>query len=145
MTPDFAEFILQTPDQLRNGRVFKINGLYTGKPMSDKRVSRVVSDIGKKANVVVDKPKNKYASAHDLRRAFGTRWAKRVAPAVLQRLMRHASIDTTMRFYVDIEAEDIADDLWNRFGVGTSVGTGHNLAELAPSDEPAQSSEPLDT
>jgi len=33
---------------------------------------------------------NKYASAHDLRRSFGTRWAKRVMPVVLQKLMRHS-------------------------------------------------------
>jgi hypothetical protein len=28
-------------------------------------------------------------------------------PAVLQRLMRHASIETTMRYYVDQQAEDL--------------------------------------
>ena len=145
MTPDFAEFILRTPASLRTGRVFKINGLYTGKPMSEKRVSRVVSAIGKKANVVVEKAKNKFATAHDLRRAFGTRWATHVAPAVLQRLLRHASIDTTMRFYVNIEAADIADDLWKRFGVNTFVNTCDNSADLAVSNEPAESPEPLDT
>jgi hypothetical protein len=63
--------------------------------------------------VVVNKADGKYASAHDLRRAFGTRWAKRVMPAVLKRLMRHASIDTTMTYYVDI---DVADELWAKFG-----------------------------
>jgi integrase len=43
----------------------------------------------------------RYATAHDLRRAFGTRWSKRVMPATLQKLMQHASIETTMRYYVE--------------------------------------------
>ena len=41
-----------------------------------------------------------------------TRWAKKVMPAVLQRLMRHADIQTTMSYYVNIDATDIADGLW---------------------------------
>ena len=54
----------------------------------------------------------KYASAHDLRRSFGNRWAKRVMPAVLQQLMRHESIDTTMGYYVDLDADELAEDLY---------------------------------
>ncbi len=42
----------------------------------------------------------KYASAHDLRRSFGTRWASRVKPTTLQLLMRHESIETTLKYYV---------------------------------------------
>lgn len=41
---------------------------------------------------------DKYASAHDFRRSFGERWAKVVMPAVLQQMMRHKSILTTMRY-----------------------------------------------
>lgn len=41
---------------------------------------------------------------HDLRRTFGSRYAVRVAPAVLMRLMRHATIQTTMRYYVNVDA-----------------------------------------
>jgi hypothetical protein len=42
----------------------------------------------------------------------GNRWAKKCFPAVLQKLMRHADISTTMSYYVNINAEDIADGLW---------------------------------
>jgi len=68
MTPDFAEFILNTPQEEREGPVFKITGFFTGAPVTLKRISRTISAIGKKANVVVNKAEGKYASAHDLRR-----------------------------------------------------------------------------
>ena len=41
---------------------------------------------------------------------------KRVMPAVLQRLMRHSAIQTTMSYYVDLAAGEVADDLWAQFG-----------------------------
>ena len=63
------------------------------------------------ASVVVNKADGKFASAHDLRRAFGTRWAFQVKPATLKLLMRHQQIETTMRFYVDQDADDVADQL----------------------------------
>lgn len=34
-------------------------------------------------------------------------------PAVLKELMRHASIETTLRFYVGQNAEATADELWD--------------------------------
>ena len=57
--------------------------------------------------------KEKYASCHDLRRSFGDRWAKKVRPQTLMKLMRHESIDTTLRFYVGDDAEKIADEIWS--------------------------------
>ena len=117
MTPDFAQWLLQTPEAERVGRVFKVNGLKTGRPITPKRVCRLLSKFGKAAGVVVNKADGKYASAHDLRRAFGTRWAKRVMPAVLKRLMRHASIETTMSYYVALDSADVADGLWAKWGV----------------------------
>ncbi len=36
-------------------------------------------------------------------------------PAELKLLMRHASIETTMKYYVGIAADDIAAGLWARF------------------------------
>lgn len=72
--------------------------------------------------MVVDKAAGKYASAHDLRRAFGTRWAKKVMPAVLKRLMRHASISTTMAFYVAVDADEVSEALWQQFGNNPTDG-----------------------
>ena len=47
-----------------------------------------------------------------MRRSFGERWASRVMPQVLMDLMRHATIDTTLRYYVGKNAERTADVLW---------------------------------
>jgi len=82
-------------------------------------VSRRVSEIGKAAGVrVYVSPrtgKEKWASAHDLRRAFGTRWAKLVMPPELQILMRHESIETTLRYYIETDAQTTAAALWAAF------------------------------
>jgi integrase len=80
--------------------------------MTSARAGRVISEIGKKAGILVNKADGKFASAHDLRRSFGTRWASRVKPATLQLLMRHKSIETTMKYYVCQDSDDVADELW---------------------------------
>jgi integrase len=115
-TPDFSEFLLATPKSDRQGRVFKINSLTTGKPMTVKRISRIITAFGTDADIVVNKATGKFASAHDLRRSFGTRWAALVKPATLQLLMRHKSVETTMKYYVDQDADEVAEELWRAFG-----------------------------
>jgi integrase len=106
ITPDFAAFLMETPEDERTGLVF---------PMGARNVttiSDVITKIGTKANLVVNSDTGKYASAHDFRRSFGSRWARKVMPAVLQKLMRHADIKTTMKFYADQDAEDVGDVVW---------------------------------
>lgn len=121
ITPDFANFLSAIPLEERSGPVFVLNGQQTGKPISVKRISRIVSAIGERAGVVVNKTDGKFASAHDLRRSFGTRWAARVKPATLQLLMRHRSIETTLRHYVALDADDVADELWEAYGSSGSL------------------------
>ncbi|MFO0899300.1 MAG: site-specific integrase [Pirellulales bacterium] len=112
MAPEFAEFLLATPEQDRRGRVFRPLNKW-GTVACITNVSKTISAIGKAAGVKVNTSgKLKFASAHDLRRSFGERWSVRVMPAVLQQLMRHESIDTTMRFYVGRNAQTAADQLW---------------------------------
>lgn len=117
MTPDFAALLEATPTELRSGPVFPLYSLRGGVRCDPGVgwVSTVICRIGKLARVVVNtdaRGKVKYASAHDLRRSFGDRWARRVMPAVLQQLMRHEDIQTTMRYYVDLDAETTADAVW---------------------------------
>jgi integrase len=136
MTPDFAHFLAETPAAERQGRVFTVTRTRDGQPMGVGKVGEVISSIGKKAGVVVNKADGKFASAHDLRRAFGTRWAKRVMPAVLKRLMRHASIATTMAFYVDLDAAEVADQLWAGWGdsTGNNPENGNTLGNTRPQE-----------
>lgn len=128
IAPEFAEFLLATPESERRGFVFALEGPEQARPTTTVYAGRTIARIGEAAMVVVDanvlrlrvdketgatKSVPKCATAHDLRRAFGTRWSKRVMPALLQKLMRHATIETSMKFYVEHNADDISADLWN--------------------------------
>jgi integrase len=120
IAPEFAEFLLRTPEDHRTGRVFKPEPEKTGrKTLTIIRVIKIMALIGEKSGVVVHVSpktgKKKYASAHDFRRAFGDRWALRVMPPVLMQLMRHESIETTMRFYVGRSVQATADVVWEAY------------------------------
>ena len=115
MTPDFAEFLQTTAKANRTGSVFCLLGVRGQEVHDSDYVSRTICKIGKAAGVKVNTESNgkvKFASAHDLRRAFGLRWAPRVMPIVLQQLMRHESIETTLKYYVGQDAESMADAVW---------------------------------
>jgi len=161
MTPDFARWLLDnTPADERHGRVFKMPSLRNGEPISITKVTVAIGRIGEAAGVVVathdkqvkDKETGKpvtvavkkFATAHDLRRAFGTRWAKKVMPAVLQRLMRHQSIGTTMKFYVGIEADDVAADLWAKDRAESNI-LGNNRPVEAQAVQAGQATETHET
>ena len=112
MTPDFARFILRTPEDQRHGPVFRPLGESAQVIINETNVSRTISSFGERAKIIVDYKRIKYASAHDLRRTFGTRWSKRVEPIELRDMMRHEQISTTMTFYVGSDAQNIAANLW---------------------------------
>lgn len=132
LAPEFAETLMAIPTDERTGHVFR--------PLSvaNRRVSRAVaiktiSAIGKKAGVKVwTNPRSKavkYATAHDLRRAFGLRWSSRVMPAVLQQMMRHATISTTLKYYVGRDAQTAGGVIWEAFNKLPSVNTSVNSAD----------------
>jgi integrase len=108
VAPEFCAWLGDIPESRRRGPVFGIR-------LSSKRVSAVISSIGAAAGVIVD-GNGKPGSAHDYRRAFGSRWASRIAPAELQQLMRHESIETTMKYYVHIDAMSLSEKLWRAMG-----------------------------
>ncbi len=121
MAPEFAELLGSVPEACRTGPVFNLERAdgKTGRPAVD-RVSKIVSSIGEKAKVRVDVKKT--ASAHDLRRAFGERWAARLMPAQLMELMRHETIETTLSYYVGRNAERTAAILWHEHEKATEPG-----------------------
>src|SRR5690606_16932690 len=110
LAPPLVERLRKIPVGARTGFVFNPT-LSRGRCGSLQHTSKIISKIGKLAKVKV--AETKFASAHDLRRSFGTRWAKKVMPVTLQRLMRHADVSTTMRYYVGQDADQFADVLWD--------------------------------
>ncbi len=129
MAPEFAQMLDRVPESDRKGLVFKIKRVQRNDtdPVGLEWASKVISEIGKKAQVAVGKRKvrdkktgelcevPKYASAHDLRRSFGSRWCVRVMPPVLQELMRHEDINTTLKYYVGQNAQRTANAVWEAF------------------------------
>jgi integrase len=111
MAPDFADFLAKVPKKDRTGLVFPLprrREKDKDQRISKLWVSKTISLIGEKAGIIVDSRSGKYASAHDLRRSFGERWAPHVQPQVLMQLMRHANINTTLRFYALLEAQSVS-------------------------------------
>jgi integrase len=66
-----------------------------GRPITDCTLSWRVIDLAKAAGVKL--------SMHTLRKGFGCRYAGKVPAQVLQRLMRHADIKTTMGYYANVD------------------------------------------
>lgn len=122
MAPEFAELLRAVKN--RKGFVFtptaRVKSVHR---LCVQSVGKVVSKAGELANVKVSE--TKYASAHDFRRSFGLRWSQRVMPQVLQQLMRHETIETTMKYYVGRNAEATAAAIW-------SASLDQEAAEVAP-------------
>ena len=124
MAPQFARLLDEVPFDRRRGRVFApLDKAALPYSASRNAIGPIVTEIGEAAGVIVNqrvrrgkdgKPETvkKFASAHDLRRSFGFRWSRRVMPPVLKELMRHTEIATTMKYYVGLNAEATADELW---------------------------------
>lgn len=116
--PDLDAWLRKTPEAERRGLVAPVRGTNT-------MVSTLITAIGREAGIVVNDAKRKgrksptkFASAHDFRRAFGTRWASKVRPLTLKTMMRHESLETTMRFYIGLTGADAGAELWGKDAQG---------------------------
>lgn len=119
---------LLSPIQLNSGYVF--DPLHEdGKPMrrDSLQASKTISRIGRTANILVDAASGKSASSHDLRRAFGKRWSRRVMPTVLREQMRHSDFNTPVTYYVGQSAESTATELWSVLGKVETADTQKDL------------------
>jgi integrase len=93
LDPQLREILLALPR--RGRRVFHlVSG--KGEPLTLSTVSDRVVRLAKKAGVKL--------TMKVLRRGFGCRYAGKVSAHVLQKLMRHASIKTTLDYYANIDA-----------------------------------------
>lgn len=113
LVPWFENVLQEVPECERTGYVFnpqpvvhKCGRPATGERLESEWVGKVISRIGKQAGIVVhpgDKKtgrKPKFASAHDLRRTCSQQMIDAGVPEMLlQRVMRHASFETTKRHY----------------------------------------------
>ncbi|MEO2034527.1 MAG: site-specific integrase [Planctomycetaceae bacterium] len=122
VAPEFDEFLRAVPEEDRTGHVFNV--MLSGRVCRNTNtVSKKLVAVGKAAGVKVDERTVKdrktkkavkkivWGSAHDLRRAFGLRWARLVMPMVLKELMRHKTVLTTEKYYVGIQAQETATHL----------------------------------
>ena len=119
IAPEWGDMLLAVPVADRHGPVFPVQA-----SIDPGSVGRILTKIGRKAGIVVNRTTKvdrktgervevvKHASAHDLRRSFGFRWADRVDTFKLQELMRHSNIETTRRYYVGRNAQNTAASLW---------------------------------
>ena len=113
--PGFESLLAETPTEDRTGWVFNPDSLnvkfgrqpVVGRPSAE-WVGKVITRIGETARVVVTpentrrKKKAKFASAHDLRRSLAERMAEAgLPPELLKKVMRHASVETTQRYYLN--------------------------------------------
>ena len=110
LTPDFVDLLRGIPEEKRVGFVFPIPGKKVTRLKSTRDIGRRISEAGEAAGIRVND--SKYASAHDLRRAFAVRWAPRVTQTVLCELMRHESIESVKQYYLGQAAEATADAVW---------------------------------
>lgn len=143
IAPEFAEMLTSVPEGERTGYVFnplvERNAGEPGRVQRADTASKIVSRIGRQAGVKVGEyartGKPRFAGAHDLRRAFGFRWAMRVLPPVLKELMRHADIATTMKFYVGRNAQATADAVWQAVAnTSANVAASSNAKAVAEQD-----------
>jgi integrase len=72
---------------------------------------------------------------HTLRKGFGCRYAGKVPAQVLQKLMRHANIKTTMDYYANV------DDAVMEAVLGKNPGSRNSSRNSAPSPHPEGSAE----
>ena len=62
----------------------------------------------------------------DFRYSFASRWAKTLQPIELMKIMRHEDISTTLRFYIDLDINDIAKKMSSQKGSQKADYTGLN-------------------
>jgi len=125
LLPWFESLLLQTLAEQRRGWVFNPLSLElrVGRKIRHRRpdaewVGKVVARIGEAAGIVVEQADErtgrptKHATAHDLRRSCGERLRNAgVPPLVICRVMRHASWDTTRKFYAPGDVQRDAEVL----------------------------------
>jgi integrase len=104
---------------------------YLGQPLTPSGVSLMITKLAKKAGVKL--------SMHSLRKGFGCRYAGKVPAQVLQKLMRHRNIKTTMDYYANVDDAVMAAVLGaerNTLRNSQPAGEGHADHSVDASADP---------
>lgn len=114
ITEDFARWLARTPVEERTGKIFRPLGQDGQVITNETNLSRTITEFGEAAKIIVNSKSGKFASAQDLRRTYGTRWAPHVHPLVLKEMMRHAMLQTTEEYYIGLNTQVMAEELWKK-------------------------------
>jgi integrase len=93
LDPVLRNALLALPE--RGKRFFRFTSRRDGHQLKPNTIGQKVADLAAAAGVRL--------TTHALRKGFGCRYAGKVPAQVLQRLMRHANIQTTMDYYVSVD------------------------------------------
>ncbi len=108
--PEFWALLRRVPKRERRGFVFRLQGK-RGR-LEPRSLGRIISAIGRKANVLTDPETNKYATFHDLRRTFAAALDdKGLTLEEKAQTMRHVGTQTVTEHYARREPLRIAAKL----------------------------------
>lgn len=86
-------------------KLFHLTSNWILKPFQN-LITDINNEQKKNDNQFVEIPKY---TLHDFRRTFGSEWARKVTQIELMKLMRHRNIDTTLKYYIDIDITNIGN------------------------------------
>lgn len=116
LMPDFVEWLAgSVPENMRQGFVFQLIAPSGERITSVAEWSRTMSNVGKASGIITDPVAGTHVTAHDLRRSFAARWIVHFQPHVMQKVMRHANIQTTQRYYAGVNLDRAQDEIAQTF------------------------------
>jgi integrase len=121
--PTLREALLELPRQ--GPRIFRFLAS-DGHEVSTSTMSQRIIRLARAAGVKL--------SMHTLRKGFGCRYAGRVPAQVLQKLMRHADIKTTVAYYTNVDDAVEAAVFGDRRNTSRNKSDGNNPRPSSPLD-----------
>ena len=115
--PDLRNLLEAIPTANRTGFVFNPakRDAMPGRPTTG-IVGKAITDIGEEAGIVVNDDGG-FAGAHSLRRGFAQRMADLgMTPKDLKDIMRHSSIETTLKYYTKVDTAAANERIEKLFG-----------------------------
>jgi len=126
LDPDLLVVLLALPRQGK--KVFRFAEGRSGKPVGDRAVGNRISELARQAGV--------RRTMKSLRAGFGCRYAGKAPAPVLQRLMRHANIRTTMDYSTNVDDATMEAALGPQRNISRNIG-GDSAAERKAGDASA--------